>query len=126
MIQSKYINDILELLLDSDEDGLFASQQLPFLTESKFNYTGSGLFVSFEHNVGIEIYRAENKDLVLDGVNIKSDECQIEAQAILFFKDGLIDNLEIWCYIGEYPNNDLTSYILTQTWLGSDNKTIIK
>ena len=124
MIQSKYINDILELLLDSDEDGLFTRQQIPFLVDKKFDYTSGGLFVYFEHTVGIENYQVDTANFVIDGVRIKSDEHKIKAQATLFFKNGLIDNLEIWCYEGEYPKNDLTSYILTQTWLGSDRKTI--
>lgn len=126
MIQSNYIIDILNLLLDGDKDGLIAIQQIPFLTDINFDYTGSGLFVSFEHSTGIEIYRADKENLVLDGVKILSYEYQIEAQATLFFKDGLIDNLEIWCYDGHYPQSNLTSYVLTQTWLNSDNKTITK
>lgn len=126
MIKSNYINDILNLLLDSDNDGLFARQQIPFLTDTKFEYTNSGLFVSFEHSIGIEIFRTINENLVLDGVEIKSNEIRINAQATLFFKEGLIDTLEIWCYKGVYPKLDLNNYILTQTWLNSKNKTIYK
>ena len=126
MIKSNYINDILELLLDSDENGLFTRQQISFLTDINFDYTGSGLFVHFQHDIGIGKYRIKTQNLVLDGVKIKSERHQIEAQATLFFKEGLIDSLEIWCYDGEYPKRDLTSYTLTQTWLNSDNKIIIK
>jgi hypothetical protein len=116
VIKSNYISNILNQLLDHDKDGLFARQQIPFLTDLNFEYTGSGLFVSFDHTIGIERYKTENQNLVLDGVKITSDEYQIEAQAILFFKDGLIDNLEIWCYKGDYPKSDPTSYVLAQTW----------
>lgn len=126
MIKSKYINDILDLLLDSDKDGLFARQQIPFLTDRDFDYTGSGLFVYFEHCIGIEKFRTEKPNLVLDGLKIKSDTNNIEASVTLFFKDGLIDNLEIWCYDGDYPKNELTNYTLTQTWINSENKTIIR
>ena len=126
MIKSNYIKDILELILDSDEEGLFAKQQIPYLTEIEFDYTGSGLFVYFEHNTEIEKFKTAKPNLVLDGVKIKSDEHKIEGQATLFFKDGLIDNLEIWCYEGNYPKNDLTNYTLTQTWLNSESKTIKK
>ncbi|MBX3254132.1 MAG: hypothetical protein KF862_08340 [Chitinophagaceae bacterium] len=126
MIKSNYINDILNLLLDSDEDGLCARQQISFLTEKNFDYTGSGLFVYFDHNIGIEKFRAEKPDLVLGGITIKSDKQHIEAKATLFFKDGLIDNLEIWCYDGYYPKGNLTNYVLTRTWINSDNKTIAK
>ena len=126
MIKSKYINDILDLLLDSDTEGLFARQQIPFLTDSSYDYTPSGLFVSFEHRKEIESFRTEKGDLVLNGVKIKTNEYKIEADATLFFKDGIIDNLEIWCYAGEYPKNDLINYTLTQTWTDSENKTITK
>lgn len=126
MIKSNYITDIINLLLDCDKDGLFARQQIPFLTEKNFEFTGSGLFVYFDHNTGIEKFKTDNQNLVLDGVTIKSVEHQIEAQATLFFKNGLIDNLEIWCYEGEYPQKDIKNYILTQTWLNSGNKMIDK
>lgn len=119
MIKSNYI---INLLLDSDKDGLFARQQISFLTETEFEFTGSRLFVYFDHNTGIERFKTDNNSLVLNGVTIKSVEHQIEAQATLFFKNGLIDNLEIWCYEGEYPQEDLKNYILILTWLNSDNK----
>jgi hypothetical protein len=126
VIKSNYINDVLQLILDRDEDGLFAKQQIPYLTEIEFEYTSSGLFVYFKHDIEIENFKTTNSSLVLDGVKIKSDEHKIEGQATLFFKDGFIDNLEIWCYEGNYPKNDLTNYILAQTWLNLENKSIIR
>lgn len=80
----------------------------------------------FDHNTGIEKFKTDNQNLVLDNVTIKSIEHQIEAKATLFFKNALIDNLEIWCYEGVYPQKDLISYILTQTWFNSDTKMIDK
>lgn len=53
--------------------------------------------------LGIEKFKTNNQNLVLDGLTIKSVRHQIEAKATLLFKNGLIDNLEIWCYEGEYP-----------------------
>ena len=126
MIKSEYINDILDLLLDSDEEGLLTRKQIPFLTEKNFDYTDSGVFVYFEHKTGVEKFKAEKQDLVLDGLKIYSSEYQIEAQATLFFKEGIIDNLEIWCYVGDYPKSYLNSYTITQTWLNSNNKTITR
>jgi hypothetical protein len=126
VINSNYIKDILDLLLDRDEDGLLARQQVPFLMENDFNYTVAGVFVYFEHCTGIDKFRLETPNLVLNGVSITSEKYQIEASANLFFKEGIIDYLEIWCHIGDYPKSDLTSYVLTQTWLNSKNKAIIK
>jgi hypothetical protein len=45
LIQSDYIKDLLDLLLDVDDDGIQARKQIPFLSEMHFDYTGSGLFV---------------------------------------------------------------------------------
>jgi len=124
MVKSKYISDILELLLDGDNEGLSARQQLPFITEDNFDYTGGGLFVRFSHSDEITKYKVNKQDLILNGVKIQTTEYPIEADATLFFKDGLINYLEIWCYLGDYPNQDFTKYTLTQIWNNSPNKTI--
>jgi hypothetical protein len=124
MITSKYILDILELLLDGDNDGITARGQLAFSSEDNFEYTDSGLFVRFSHSDGISKYKASKQDLILNGIKIQTTEYPIEADATLFFKDGLITYLEIWCYLGNYPKQDLTKYTLTQIWENSPNKTI--
>ncbi|THU38044.1 hypothetical protein FAM09_15275 [Niastella caeni] len=124
MIKSKYISDILELLLDGDIDGLSAKQQLPFITEDDFEYTGGGLFVRFSYSNKIINYKVLNPDLILNGVKIQTTEFPIEADATLFFRNGLINHLEIWCYLGDYPKQDLTKYTLTQIWENSNGKII--
>ena len=124
MVQSQYISDILELLLDGDEDGLLAKQQLPFIADNEYEYTGGGLFVNFNHAGGILEFKLPKNDLVLHGVKIATTEYPIEADATLFFTDGLIGYLEIWCYAGDYPKQDLTKYTLTQVWENSPNRTI--
>lgn len=124
MVKSKYISDILDLLLEGDNEGLSARQQLPFITEDNFDYTGGGLFVQFSHSDEITKHKVNKQDLILDGVKIQTTEYPIEADATLFFKDGLINYLEIWCYLGDYPNQDLKKYTLTQIWNNSPNKTI--
>ena len=123
MVKSKYISDILDLLLDGDNEGLLARKQLPFIAEDNFDYTGGGLFVRFSHSNGIEKYKLK-QDSTLDGVKIQTTEYPIEANATLFFSNGVIDFLEIWCYLGDYPYQDLTKYTLTQIWNNSPNKTL--
>lgn len=61
---------------------------------------------------------------MLDGVKIETSEFPIEAEATLFFTDGIIDYLEIWCYLGDYPSKELTVYTLSQKWKNSPNKTV--
>ncbi|WP_321281154.1 hypothetical protein [Marinifilum fragile] len=89
-----------------------------------FNYTGVGLFVSFKHLDGIEKYKLDESDLMLNGVLIKSTQLKIGAEASLFFKNGLIDYMEIWSFDGEYPEKELDNYKLKQTWQGSAQRTI--
>lgn len=103
MIKSKFIQDILTFLLDGDKEGEEVMGQLDFISEKEFDYTGVGVFISFEHADGIENYKATIADLVLNGVTIKSPELEIGADSTLFFKNGLIDYLELWSFNGVYP-----------------------
>ena len=124
MIKSVYISNILDLLLDNDEDGFAARKQLPFITENEIEYTGGGFVVNFNYEENIANYKTNISDeTVLDGVKIESHE--IEAEARLFFKNGIINFLDVWCYLGEYPEKELKKYILTQTWIKSGRKIII-
>ncbi|WP_452232685.1 hypothetical protein [Lacinutrix sp. MEBiC02595] len=125
MLKSKFITNILELLLDGDKDGINGKLQLEYLSESGYEYTGSGVFIGFEHRNGIEKYKADKNDLILDGLKIKSSELEFGADCILFFKNGIIDNLEIWSNSGNYPKKELSEYELTQEWENSPEKKII-
>jgi hypothetical protein len=117
MIKSKYISDILDLLLDSDDLRQKARLQIDFLTDRNYDYTGVGLFVSFDHADGIEQNRLTVDKTVINGVEIKSTDLEIAAEAMVHTINGLVDCLEIWSYIGEYPTRQLTNYKLTQAWL---------
>jgi hypothetical protein len=125
MIKSNYISDILELLLDGDSEGILARKQLEYLSEENFDYTGSGVFVKFSHTETAKELKTKKADLILNGVEFISSEYPVQGEATLFFKNGIIDYLEIWCYNGEdYPKKDLIKYTLTQTWIGSMKKVI--
>lgn len=116
MLKSKFIANILELLLDRDVEGINTKPQVKYLIESDYEYTSSGVFIRFKHKSGIEKYKADQSDLILDGVGIKSTELEIGADCTLFFTNGLIDTLEIWSLNGKYPNQELNNYVLTQEW----------
>ncbi|WP_419803414.1 hypothetical protein [Mucilaginibacter sp.] len=124
MIKSKYILDILDLLLDGDIEGVAVRPQLQFLTDTEYDYTCSGLFVKFSHLDEIIKYKYYMDNLVLLGVIITTSEYPIEADGTLFLKNGIIDYLEIWCYKGDYPKKDLTKYTLIQAWNNSPAKQI--
>ncbi len=115
MLKSKFISDILTLLLDGDEKGISASKQIPFLEESDYEYTGSGVFIGFSSSTSIHEFIVSTKDkLILEGVKIESPELEDGANCILFFKDGIIDFLEISSRSGNYPKKELSKYKLIQ------------
>lgn len=79
MIKSKYISTILELLLDDGIDGIKAKSQIKFLTDIEYDYTGSGVFVMFKHELGIKNPISESEKIVLGGVIIESTEPELRA-----------------------------------------------
>lgn len=125
MIKSKYVADILDLLLDGDDLGQNARLQLNFLTDTNYSYTGSGLFVTFEHSNGIEKLRSDTDEAIINGVEIKSEEFDIEAEALLSINGGLIEYLEIWSHTGKYPTKEPLRYALRQTWKGAPGREIV-
>ncbi len=116
MIRSRYIYDILDLMLDGDPDGFFARAQLPHLTEAEIEYTNEGAFIFFDYDGPLPEQMPDPDDLMLAGVFIESQQEQIQAEAVLYFADGIADCLEIFCHDGRYPARDLHSYTLTQDW----------
>jgi hypothetical protein len=124
MIKSKFISDIIDLLLDGDAEGIAARPQIQYLTDEKYDYSVGGLFVIFSHDEEIGKYKSSKHDLILNGVKITTSEFPIEADATLFFINGIINCLEIWCYNGDYPNSNLTKYTLTQIWDNSPGRQV--
>jgi hypothetical protein len=114
MISSKFILDILDLLLDGDEEGKALRPQVDYLTDAKYDYTGVGVFVTFHTSKGIENFKYAEEGVILDGVSITSTELGIGASAIVFINKGFIDYLELWSYDGEYPLRELSNYTIKQ------------
>ncbi len=115
MIDSIFISDILNNIIEGETESHLLKSQINYLTIEKLNYTGTGVFVEFQNDINIENYRID-KDCVLNGLDIKSQELDIDAEAILFIRNGLIDYLEIWSRRENYPNYELRNYELIQTW----------
>lgn len=111
-MNSKFVNDVVKFILNSKNVEEKIKHQIDFLIEDEYEYTGIGVFVGFKHKENIEKYRAKEENLIITGVKIKSPELKLAASTILFFKDGLIDYLEISSYQADYPNTDLKNYKL--------------
>jgi len=124
MISSKFILNILDLLLDGDEDGKTLSPQVDYLIDAKYEYTGVGLFVTFQTCAGIENCKHPKDRLILEGVSITSTELAIGASVIVFVRDGVIRTLEIWSYDGGYPKRELINYKLMQEGTFGTNREI--
>ncbi|GGF09368.1 hypothetical protein [Hymenobacter cavernae] len=124
MIQSKLVADILNLLLDGDE--LLLQNQVQFLTDTEYNYTGVGLIVQFSHSSLIHNFKLADGANIFDGVEIRSPELAIGANATLIIREGIIDHLDIWSFDGNYPQKELTKYVLTQKWDGSPRRQITR
>ncbi len=110
MIQSKFINDILDLLFHTDKDGMAVRNQLLFLSERSYDYTEAGLFVWFTTTEMPESFRLTSDITIIGGVDIKSSMLEIGASATAFIRDGIIDYLEIWSYSSDYPKKELPDY----------------
>ena len=125
MIESRFIIDILSLLLDSSEHQENLMNQVPFLRDFDYEYTGAGLFVSFDYLEGVNQYKILGETIIINGVKIESQELTLGAEAAVFVINGLINFLEIWSYDANYPNKELESYTITQVWNGSPGRQLV-
>ena len=113
MVKSKFIYDILDLLIDGDDSRYLASQ-LNCIEVDNIDYTGTGVFVHFRHLPQVINYLFKEPGVYLDGVTVESPELEGKASASLHFVDGIIDNLEIWSTSGSYPAKELSNYTIRQ------------
>ena len=123
MISSKFIVDILNLMLDDEtlDESLF--RQIKFLKDIESVYTNVGVFINFKNEIEEEFLKI-GMNLTFDGVEIQNDEQNILADAILQVKDGIICQLEIFNKNGfDFPKEEIENYVLTQNW--KESKEII-
>ncbi len=124
MVRSKFIADILDLLLDGDE----LAAQLPFIEEKEVEYTGRGYVVLFKHLPGIE-KDARGGEYCHEAVEITSPEYGGNQDAgfiELWTRDGLIDYLQFIGHYDNYPARDLKNYTIKQAWAGCPGRQITR
>ncbi|WP_214073394.1 hypothetical protein [Mucilaginibacter sp. dw_454] len=114
MIKSKFIADVVGLLLDSQNNSIDIRLQKEFITDTVCGYMSKGLFVTFSHTEDIIAHKSANENLIINGVKITSTAFNFEAEATLFFRKGIVDCLEISATKGKYPQQELTEYTLNQ------------
>jgi len=126
MISSKFIYDILNLMLDDETLDESLSRQITFLTDIETVYTDVGVFINFKNEIEEEFLKI-GMNLTFDGVEIQKDELNILADAIIQVKDGIICQLEIFNKNGlSFPKEEIKSYVLNQNWKDSKKRTITK
>jgi hypothetical protein len=121
MIKSELISEIIELTLEGEkyEDLLF--DQIKYLTEKEEEHTGVGLYVYLKQDLGIEKYRLTESQLIelfnnhnhqLEKFELINSALNVKADTTVHLSNGLIDSIEIWNKIGDYPKGELMTYEL--------------
>lgn len=114
MIQSQFIEDILVFFAHEIAPEFPLSNQIPYLTETAFEYTGVGLFVSFSSTKDVTNFKLPEDIGGFWGVKITSTVLEIYADVILRIQQGIIDYLEIFSVGGPYPEHDLPDYVFSR------------
>ena len=121
MIKSELISDILELNVEGEkfEDLLF--KQIDHLIIKEEEHTGVGLYVHFRYDKEIERYRLSDSQLdelfgnfnhQIENFELINSDMEILADTTVHLTDGLIDCVEIWNKLGDYPKEELITYEL--------------
>jgi hypothetical protein len=137
MIQSQFIRDIFQLSIHEDAYGDKFRHQVACLTESEYEYTGSGVFIFFKQDPEIAKWTI-SEDEVMDILEhaeesqlfcimeIENKKDRIEAEPIIRMKEGLIDSIEIWNRRGDYPRRELEFYEMYRLSDKEKKKTITR
>jgi hypothetical protein len=123
MIRNIYIRNILDLLVQGHENERELKSQIELIEDIEYSHTGAGLIVTFRATKSTQNFRI-NSIAIINGVQIKSTEIEIGAEANLFLDNGIISYLEIHSFSSSYPKEPLSNYILTQAWLPEGGKKI--
>jgi hypothetical protein len=131
MIESKLTLDILDLFFDGEKDVELFKMQIKHLTIFEIEYTGIGVFITFECDEEIYKYRANldfingNSSTILDGIVLKNKNLNIEASVMIRLDDGIIKSIEIFNSNGfDYPKYELEHYEIYQNWDNYNRKII--
>ena len=121
MIESALISEIIKLTVEGEKFENLLLEQINYLTIKEKEYTGVGLFVYLKQDKEIEKYRLTNSQLnelfghhnhQIENFELINPEIDILADTTVYLTDGLIDCVEIWNKLGEYPKGDIINYEL--------------
>lgn len=116
MIQSSYLKDIINLIIEDLQETASLKSQIPYLVAEKCEHTDVGMFVSFKHiPEQIEPFRI-SKDMILTGVQVEAAAFENGADATLWVTNGIISSLGILALGGNYPTEEIINYKLVKIW----------
>ncbi len=123
MIESKLTLDIITATLQGEKYEEQITKQLEHLEEVEYEHTGSGLLIFIEYRKAAKEFWLTDAQLYevfgestpeLSKVELLNDELKIQAETIVHFTNGMIDRVEIWNQLGDYPEDDLKTWTLNR------------
>ncbi|MNX77829.1 hypothetical protein D3C86_1093890 [compost metagenome] len=123
MIESKLTLDIITRTLQGEKYEEQITSQLEHLEEVEYEHTDSGLLIFIEYRkaakefwlTDAQLYEVFGEsDHELSKVELINDELKIQAETSVHFKNGIIERVEIWSKLGDYPEEDLEAWELKE------------
>lgn len=121
MIESKLTLDIITATLQGEKYEEQITKQLEHLEEVEYEHMDSGLLIYIEYRKAAKEFWLTDPQLhelfgesspELSKVELIHDELKIQAETMVHFTNGIIDRVEIWNKLGDYPEEDLVSWQL--------------
>lgn len=123
MIESKLTLDIITATLQGEKYEDQIAKQLEHLEEVEYEHTDSGLLIFIEYRKPAKEFWLTDAQLhetfgesepELSKVELINDELNIRAETSVHFKNGIIERVEIWNTLGDYPEEDLETWELRE------------
>jgi hypothetical protein len=121
MIESKLTLDIITTTLKGEKYEEQITKQLEHLEEVEYEHMDSGLLIFIEYRKPAKEFWLTDAQLhetfgesspELSKVELINDELKIQAETMVHFTNGMIDRVEIWNKLGDYPEEDLETWEL--------------
>ena len=121
MIESKFILDIITTTIAGEKHEEQIAKQIKHLEEVEYEHMDTGLILFLDPSAGIKPFVLTNEQLTetfgeadheLTKVELIEEKLKIHADVSVHFSNGIIDRIEIWNKLGDYPEDDLESWEL--------------
>lgn len=121
MIESKLTLDIITATLQGEKYEEQITKQLEHLEEVEYEHMDSGLLIFIEYRklakdfwlTDVQLHELFGESSPeLSKVELINDELKIQAETMVHFTNGIIDRVEIWNKLGDYPEEDLLTWQL--------------